>query len=79
VSATPARTLLAELVGPALAQGLADDDDLVLAGVDSGDLIRLALAIETRFDVEIDAAELPGLRTLAALDRLLANLERTRA
>jgi acyl carrier protein len=56
VSTTAARTLLAEMVGPGLVEGLADDADLVLAGVDSGELIRLTLAIEERFDVEIETA-----------------------
>lgn len=78
MTASGARSLLAELVSPAVAEGLAPDDDLVLGGVDSGDLIRLALAIEDRFDVQVDAGALEELRTLAALDRLLADLERSR-
>ncbi|HEY4027061.1 MAG TPA: acyl carrier protein [Candidatus Dormibacteraeota bacterium] len=79
MSTTRARALLAELVDPATAASLEPDEDLVLAGVDSGDLIRLALAIEDRFDAQIDAGELEELRTLEAVDRLLDDLERSRA
>lgn len=74
MSVDRARALLAELVGLA-ANGIDPDDDLVMAGIDSGDLIRLALGIEERYQVELEADRLAELRSLSALAGLLASLD----
>jgi acyl carrier protein len=49
-----------------------DDADLVAAGLNSGDLIRLALAIEERTGAALGDDELPLLHTIAGIDRILA-------
>ena len=67
---TPGRELLSELVG-GIADELGSDDDLLLAGIDSGDLIRLGMLIEDRYGVELKADDLAGLRRLAAIDALV--------
>lgn len=74
MSVDRARALLAELVGPA-ANSIDPDDDLVMAGIDSGDLIRLALGIEERYQVELEADRLAELRSLSALAGLLTSLD----
>ena len=74
-----ARELVAEIAGPGAAGEIGPDDDLVMAGVDSGDLIRLALSIEERYDAQLDADRLAELRTLRALEGLLEQLERAGA
>lgn len=76
-----ARAFLAGVIGAAAAAGVGPDEDLVMAGIDSGDLIRLALSVEERYDVQLEAGRLAELRTLRALADLLADLdpERTSA
>jgi acyl carrier protein len=71
VSRPTARELLAEVTGAEVAERVGPADDLVLAGVDSGDLIRLALLIEERLDGALDPERLQDLRTLAAIDAVL--------
>lgn len=67
---TPGRELLSELVG-GIADELGSDDDLLLAGIDSGDLIRLGMLIEDRYGVELKADDLAGLRSIDAIDALV--------
>ncbi|MFI1563612.1 acyl carrier protein [Streptomyces sp. NPDC020490] len=70
--ASPGRRLLLELVDvPGLFDELADDADLLSAGINSGELIRLALAIEERTGVALDDDEMAGLYTIDGIDRVL--------
>ena len=46
-------------------------DDLTTAGLNSGDLIRLALAIEERTGNPLDDDELTALHTIAGIDEVL--------
>lgn len=70
---TAGREMLSQLVG-AVADELRPDDDLLLSGVDSGDLIRLGMLIEDRYGVELKADDLAGLRTIDAIDALLTRV-----
>ncbi|MHC3470255.1 phosphopantetheine-binding protein [Streptomyces sp. 7R007] len=71
--ASPGRRLLLELVDvPGLFDGLDDDADLLSAGINSGELIRLALAIEERTGVPLDDEEMTALYTIDGIDRVLA-------
>lgn len=49
-----------------------DDTDLVAAGLNSGDLIRLALAIEDQTGAALGDEELPLLHTIEGIDQILA-------
>ncbi|MGK5632642.1 acyl carrier protein [Streptomyces sp. URMC 123] len=70
---TPGRRLLLELVDvPGLFDDLAPDADLLAAGINSGELIRLALAIEERTGTPLDDEELAALSTVQGIDRVLA-------
>lgn len=70
---TPGRRLLAELVDvPGLFDGLRSEDDLLSAGINSGELIKLALAIEERTGTALDDDELATLYTIEGIDRVLA-------
>jgi len=76
VSAEQARALLAELIGEPLAAGLDARADLVAAGVNSGDVVRLALLVEQRFGADLSTEDLEGLRSLDAVESLLDRLGR---
>lgn len=70
---TTARALLAE-ADPAVApllDRLDEDAPLLEAGVDSAQLVELALLLEERFGTPLDAAELDRLSTLGSIDELL--------
>jgi acyl carrier protein len=70
---TPARTLLAELIhDPELASQIPPDQPLLFAGVNSGDVVRLTLAVEERLGRALSEPEVIGMRTIADVDRLLA-------
>lgn len=70
---SPARQLLAETIrDPDLAARLAPDQPMLYAGVNSGDIVRLTLALERILRRALSEPEVLGLRTLADLDRLLA-------
>ena len=70
---TPGRTLLMEVLDvPELATTIADEADLILAGINSGDLIRLGLTIEERTQLPLDDDDLLALQTVSGIDRLLA-------
>ena len=73
-----ARACLAGVAGAAAAAEVGPDEDLLMAGIDSGDLIRLALSVEDRYNVQLEAERLADLRTLRALADLLAGLESER-
>ena len=67
------RTMLVELTGTTeFADGVGDDEDLSASGMDSGDLVRLALLIEERTGQEVTAEDLEGLSTIADYERFLA-------
>jgi acyl carrier protein len=70
---TPGRELLMEVLDvPELATTIADEADLILAGINSGDLIRLGLTIEERTQLPLDDDDLLALQTVSGIDRLLA-------
>lgn len=69
------RALLAELVGDGTASQLDPGADLVRSGVNSGELVRLALLIEERYDKELSSDDLGELRTLDGIESLLQRLE----
>ena len=67
-----ARTLVrANLDHPALLDRIADDDDLVAAGVNSGELIRVARACEERLGRPLGDEELADLTSVRAVADLL--------
>ncbi|MGW0881227.1 phosphopantetheine-binding protein [Streptomyces sp. NPDC002671] len=69
---TPGHALLLEFVDlPELLDGIGRDDDLTTAGLNSGDLIRLALAIEERTGSPLDDDELTALHTIEGIDQVL--------
>ncbi|HZN75164.1 MAG TPA: phosphopantetheine-binding protein [Micromonosporaceae bacterium] len=69
---TDARTLIREnLDYPALLDDIADHDDLIMAGVNSGEMVRIALACEQHLDREITDEELTQLKSVRAVAELL--------
>jgi hypothetical protein len=69
---TAARDLVrAHLDHPALLDRIADGDDLVAAGVNSGELIRVALACEERLGRPLGDEELSDLTSVQAVADLL--------
>ncbi|MFD9069060.1 phosphopantetheine-binding protein [Streptomyces lasiicapitis] len=69
---TPGRQLLLTFVDlPEILDGVAGDEDLTAAGLNSGDLIRLALAIEERTGSPLDDGELSSLHTIDGIDQVL--------
>jgi acyl carrier protein len=75
---TSARALLTEAdpaIGPLLDR-LDADAPLIDAGVDSAQLVELALLLEERFGAPLDAAELDRLSTLRSIDELLSQRAR---
>ena len=70
---TLARTFVREsLDHPALLDRVGDDDDLVGAGVSSGELIRLALRCEEHLGRPLDEEELSGITSVRAVAGLIA-------
>jgi acyl carrier protein len=70
---TPGRELLMEVLDvPELATMIHDEADLIVAGINSGDLIRLGLTIEERTQLPLDDDDLLALQTVSGIDRLLA-------
>ncbi len=69
------RALLAELIGPAFTARLGAGADLVRSGVNSGDLVRLALLLEERYGVALSAHDLEELRTVDGIEALVDRLE----
>ena len=71
---TPGRQLLMEVLDvPEIAVGIPVDADLILAGINSGDLIRLGLTIEDRTHLPLSDDDLIELQTVSGIDRVLAN------
>lgn len=69
------RALLAELIGDGVASQVEPGADLVRAGVNSGELVRMALLIEERYDTELSSDDMGELRTLEGIGSLLERLE----
>jgi hypothetical protein len=57
---------------PALLDRIADDEDLVAAGVNSGEMIRVALRCEDYVDRPLTDAELSRITTVRSVAELLA-------
>jgi aryl carrier-like protein len=56
---------------PHLLDRIADHEDLVTAGVNSGEMIRIALSCERHLGRALTDDELSRLATVAAVERLL--------
>jgi acyl carrier protein len=56
---------------PALLDDVADQDDLIMAGINSGEMVRIALACERYLDREITDEELSRLKSVRAVADLL--------
>jgi hypothetical protein len=70
---TPGRQLLMEVLDvPEIAAGIPADADLIVAGINSGDLIRLGLTIEDRTCSPLSDDDLIELQTVSGIDRVLA-------
>jgi acyl carrier protein len=71
---TPGRQLLMEVLDvPEVARKIRADEDLILAGINSGDLIRLGLTIEERTHLPLTDDDLMDLQTVDGIDRVLAS------
>lgn len=69
---TAARRLLHDLVDlPELLDEADPARDLMALGINSGDLLRVAVAVEDRTGVPLDDEELASLHTLEGIDRVL--------
>ena len=67
-----ARTVIKEGMDyPHLLDRIADDDDLVAAGVNSGEMIQIALSCERHLRRALTGDELSGLGSVRAVARLL--------
>ncbi len=66
------RQLLASLLDDPSLIEVADDEDLLAAGLNSGDIIRLALAIEELTGEALDDKALSRLYTVDGLEAVLA-------
>ena len=70
---TPGRKLLEEVVGDAeLVGSLSDTDLLLTSGVNSGDVIRVSLAIEEQLGQSLSSDAAESIRTIADIDAVLA-------
>jgi acyl carrier protein len=68
------RRLLMEILDvPEIVAQIPADADLILAGINSGDLIRLGLAIEERTHLPLSDDDLMDLQTVGGIDRVLAS------
>lgn len=56
---------------PPLLDRIGDDEDLVAAGVNSGEMIRVALGCERYLDRQLTDAELTGMTSVRAITALL--------
>ncbi len=69
---SPGRQLLMEVLEvPEIAANIPSDADLMFAGINSGDLIRLGLIIEERTRSPLSDDDLMALQTVDGIDRLL--------
>jgi acyl carrier protein len=70
---TPGRKLLEEVVGDAeLVGSLSDTDLLLTSGINSGDVIRVSLAIEEQLGQPLSSDAAESIRTIADIDAVLA-------
>jgi acyl carrier protein len=70
---TPGRKLLADVVGDAeLVGSLGDTDLLLTSGVNSGDVIRVSLAIEEQLGRPLTSDAAESIRSIADIDAVLA-------
>jgi acyl carrier protein len=70
---TPGRKLLEEVVGDAeLVGSLSDTDLLLTSGVNSGDVIRVSLAIEEQLGHPLSSDAAESIRTISDIDAVLA-------
>ena len=68
------RRLLMEILDvPEIVAQIPADADLILAGINSGDLIRLGLTIEERTHLPLSDDDLMDLQTVGGIDRVLAS------
>ena len=68
------RRLLMEVLDvPEIAAQIPADADLMLAGINSGDLIRLGLIIEKRTNLPLSDDDLIELQTVNGIDRILSD------
>jgi acyl carrier protein len=58
---------------PEVGAKIPPDADLILAGINSGDLIRLGLTIEERTNLPLSDDDLMDLQTVSGIDRVLAS------
>jgi hypothetical protein len=73
---TDARAVIKEGMDyPHLLDRIADHADLVTAGVNSGEMIRIALSCERHLGRALTDEELSRLATVAAVKRLLSEAE----
>ncbi len=71
---SPGRQLLMEVLDvPEVAAKIPADADLILSGINSGDLIRLGLTIEERTHLSLTDDDLMDLQTVDGIDRVLAS------
>jgi acyl carrier protein len=71
---SPGRQLLMEVLDvPEVAAKIPADADLILAGINSGDLIRLGLSIEERTHLPLTDDDVMDLQTVDGIDRVLAS------
>jgi acyl carrier protein len=64
--------LLEVLETPQLLSEIGSDTDLIQAGINSGDLIRLGLVIEDRTHRPLSDDDLMELQTISGIDRVLS-------
>jgi acyl carrier protein len=57
---------------PPLLDRVADDEDMVAAGVNSGEMIRIAMGCEEHLDRQLTDAELTGMTSVRAIAGVLA-------
>lgn len=70
---TPGRKLLAEVVGDAeLVGSLGDTDPLLTSGINSGDIVRVSLAIEEQLGEPLSSDDAESIQTIADIDAVLA-------
>ena len=70
---SPGRKLLVDVVGDAeLVSSLGDTDLLLTSGINSGDVIRVSLAIEEQLGQPLSSDAAESIRTIADIDAVLA-------
>jgi acyl carrier protein len=71
---SPGRKLLLEVLDESsLIREISAEADLIQAGINSGDLIRLGLVIEERTHQPLSDDDLAEIQTVAGIDRVLTS------